>query len=100
MHFDVPMAEHESDAVDPLFAGLDQREIADGAGGWVAEVVGIHRDPRETWVQIATSEAPDETVLLHLSPYAGTDDALAALRAWSGCEMSRRPRVIEVMRLM
>jgi hypothetical protein len=100
MDFETRVVEDPCSAVDPLFAGLDQRQITDGAGGWIAEVVGIHRDPRETWVQIATSDAPEETVLLHLSPWAGTDDALAALSAWSSCEMSRRPRIIEVMRLM
>jgi hypothetical protein len=100
MHFEAPMAEHYPEPVDPLFTGLDHREIADGAGGWIAEVVGIHRDPRETWVQIATSETFDDTVLLHLSPWAGIDDALDALRAWSSRDTSRRPRIIEVMRQM
>jgi hypothetical protein len=98
--FDVPQIEHDTESVDPWFATLDRRHMPDGAGGWMIEVNGIHRNDRDTWVQIGTSEDPEETVLLHVSPWGSPDDALAALRAWSCLDVSRRPRVIEVMRPM
>jgi hypothetical protein len=100
MDLDIAEADYHSEALDPLFAELDQRHIPDGAGGWTTEVIGIHHDRRDTWIQIGTSDAHEDTFLLHLPPWAGTDDALAALCAWSTRDASRRPRVIEVMRHM
>ena len=100
LHLEVPQSQDQYESVDPLFAPLDHQSIPDGAGGWTTEVIGIHRSERDIWIQLGINDATDESVLMHLSLWATADDALTALQEWSARDVSRRTRVIEVMRHM
>jgi len=86
-------------AADRLFAELDDRRIETGSTGWVARVLGIHMAQRAAWVQIAPAGGEPWSVVLHLSPQATADHAIAALTAWSRVPSHERPLVVEVMRL-
>jgi hypothetical protein len=86
-------------AADRLFAALDDRRIETGSTSWVARVLGIHMGHRAAWVQIGPAGDAPCGVLLHLSPRATADHAMAALTAWSQTPELERPLVIEVMRL-
>jgi hypothetical protein len=84
---------------DRLFAALDDRRIESGSTSWVARVLGIHMVQRAAWVQIGPAGDAPWSVLLHLSPHATADHAMAALTAWSQTPPHERPLVVEVMRL-
>jgi hypothetical protein len=85
---------------DRLFTALDDRRIeAPESSGWVARVLGIHLVQRDAWVQIGAAGDATLSVLLHLSPQATADHAMAALSAWSRLPKYERPFLVEVMRL-
>jgi hypothetical protein len=86
-------------AADRLFAALDDRRIETGSTSWVARVLGIHMVHRAAWVQIGPAGDAPWSVLLHLSPQATADHAMAALIAWSQTPTHERPLVVEVMQL-
>jgi hypothetical protein len=64
---------------DHWFVALDQRQIGTGTTSWVAQVLGVHREKDDLWVQIAPSVDPDVTIVLRLSPATPVDEALGAL---------------------
>jgi hypothetical protein len=64
---------------DHWFAALDQRQIGTGTASWVAQVLGVHRENDDLWVQIAPSVDPDVTIVLRLSPATAVHEALGAL---------------------
>jgi hypothetical protein len=64
---------------DHWFVALDQRQIGTGTASWVAQVLGVHREKDDLWVQIAPSVDPDVTIVLRLSPATAVDEALGAL---------------------
>ena len=80
---------------DALFAMLDGQVIRTGGGTWRAEVVGIHDDGQETWVQICPACQPGSGVIVRLPSGGHGDLALRALRAWSAIPEEARPRIIE-----
>jgi hypothetical protein len=64
---------------DHWFVALDQRQIGTGTASWVAQVLGVHRENDDLWVQIAPSVDPDVTIVLRLSPATAVHEALGAL---------------------
>lgn len=80
---------------DRWFRALDRRRIRAGTRCWVAQVMGIHSDGREIWVQIARGTSPDKSLVLHLSGWTTVDQAIAAMKAESG-NLNAFPRVITV----
>ena len=86
----------ENTRIDQLVAALDQQRIGEGASSWVAQVLGVHTEGPDLWVQVAPADAPTEGVVLRLSAWATPQHALAALLAMR----SRRgslPHIIDVM---
>ena len=71
-------------AADLLFAELDNRAVDGGSYAWIAQVHAVHMIGLEAWVQVGSASEPSCSVMLHLSPPATADHALAALQAWSG----------------
>jgi hypothetical protein len=86
-------------AADRLFAQLDDRRIETGSNSWVVRVSGIHMVQGSAWVQISPADHATWSVVLHLSPQATADHAIAALTVWSRTPVLDRPLVVEVMRL-
>lgn len=71
----------EMTAADWWFARLDQRPCTVGNVRWTMQVLGVHVDRFHTWIQIEFTEAPGSSLLLHLTPWAGLQEAVNIVRA-------------------
>ena len=87
---------YPQDLADRWFRALDQRRIDAGTQCWIAHVMGIHLDGREIRIQIATGDAPEKSLVLHLSGWTTIDQAIAAMKA-RPVEHDSYPRVISVI---
>jgi len=85
----------DNTSADQWFAALDQRRIGAGAGSWIAQVVGVHRDDDGFWVQVSSSEDPFSTIVLHLAPTTPIDDVVTALERHSR-SAEGRPALIDL----
>lgn len=72
---------NEMTAADWWFAGLDQRPCTVSNVRWTMQVVGVHVDGFHTWIQIEFAEEPGSSILLHLTPWAGLQEAVNIVRA-------------------
>jgi hypothetical protein len=89
----------DSAIADRLFAELDNRAINGARYAWIAQVHGVHMVGAEAWVQVGSANEPLCNVLLHLSPRATADHALAALQAWTGTPVAERDSTVHVMHI-
>ena len=81
---------------DLIAAELDQRSIGDGAEAWVVHVFGVHEDERDLWIQVSDRPDGEDGFVLHLSPWATVQHAVAALAAIRP-RLLPHPRVVPVM---
>lgn len=79
------------------FRALDQRRIDGETREWVAQVLGIYPVGQEIWIQIAPTDASDQTYVLHVSQWTTVDQAIAALQARCCREDDAYPRMISVI---
>jgi len=79
---------NEMTAADWWFAGLDQRSFTVSDVRWTMQVAGVHMDGFRTWIQIEFAEGPGSSLLLHLTPWAGLQDAINIVRAELACRTS------------
>ena len=79
---------NEMTAADWWFAGLDQRPFTVSDVRWTMQVAGVHLDGFHTWIQIEFAEDPGSSLLLHLTPWAGLQDAISIVRAGIMCRTS------------
>jgi hypothetical protein len=79
---------NEMTAADWWFAGLDQRAFMVSDVRWTMQVAGVHMEGSRTWIQIEFAEDPDSSLLLHLTPWAGLQDAINIVRAEIMCRTS------------
>lgn len=86
---------NEMTAADWWFAGLDQRSFMLSNVRWTMQVAGVHLDGFHTWIQIEFAEDPDSSLLLHLTPWAGLQDAINIVRAEIMCRTSSDPTAAE-----
>jgi hypothetical protein len=73
-------AENEMTVADCWFAALDQRSFISESRLWITRVMGVHLDGLHTWIQLEFAEHPDSAFLLHLTPWAGLQDAISVIR--------------------
>jgi len=73
-------AENEMTVADCWFAALDQRSFISDSRLWITRVMGVHLDGLHTWIQLEFAEHPDSAFLLHLTPWAGLQDAISVIR--------------------
>ena len=66
---------------DWWFAGLDQRPFTASNVLWTMQVAGVHLAGFHTWIQIEFAEDPGSSLVLHLTPLAGLQDAVNIVRA-------------------
>ena len=85
-------------AASEWFEALDERVIGHGHQRWVANVLGVHGDDRDWWIDVASAANPAENVVLRLSRRATVFHAVAALRRHRPRTGSCAP-VIDVMRV-
>jgi hypothetical protein len=81
---------------DRWFAALDQRPLGSGSSRWVAQVLAVHTERDGLWVQLAPSDDPCATVVLHVSPATHLDEALNALEHQSR-PSDGPPAIIDLM---
>ena len=86
----------EKSRIDQLISTLDRQRIGEGATSWVTQVLGVHVDGQELWVQIAPDNDLSESVVLRLSAWATPQHAIAAL-AVMRAQRGPLPHVIDVM---
>jgi hypothetical protein len=79
---------NEMTAADWWFAGLDQRPVTVSNVRWTMQVAGVHLDGFHTWIQIEFAEDPGSSLLLHLTPWAGLQDAINIVRTAIMCRTS------------
>ena len=79
---------NEMTAADWWFAGLDRRPFTVSDVLWTMQVAGVHLDGFHTWIQIEFAEDPGSSLLLHLTPWAGLQDAVNIVRAEIICRTS------------
>jgi hypothetical protein len=82
-------------SLDQLFFELDGRPT----DGPPAQILGIHDDGREWWIQIARGDDLTNTIVLRLSRFASLRHAGAALKWWNASSTTA-PRVIRAMSLV
>lgn len=71
----------EITTADAWFAGLDRRRLTIGAMQFTMQVLGVHVDAFNTWIQIELSECPGSSLLLRLIAGATSGDAVNILRS-------------------
>ena len=69
-------ANSEMTAADWWFTGLDQRPFTVDNMRRTMRVLGVHVEGSNTWIQLEFAEDPDTSLLLHLTPWAGLQDAV------------------------
>ena len=82
-------------SADQWFAALDQRRIGADTGSWVAQVLGVHCEGDGFWVQLASSEDPFATIILHLAATTQIDEVVGALERHTHA-VDGRPAVIDL----
>jgi hypothetical protein len=85
VHADTSNLGNEMTVADWWFAGLDQRPFTVSNVLWTMQVAGVHLDGFHTWIQIGFAEDPGSSLVLHLTPWAGLQDAVNIVRAEIRC---------------
>jgi len=88
VHADTSILHNEMTVADWWFAGLDQRTFTVSNVLWTMQVAGVHLDRFHTWIQIGFAEDPGSSLVLHLTPWAGLQDAITIVRAEIICRTS------------
>jgi hypothetical protein len=68
-------------AADDWFDALDNRRLDARGERWSVQVLGIHADGPDLWLQVALSDHLEESLVLHITPSVTLDDVLRTLRA-------------------
>jgi hypothetical protein len=75
----VPSSAEPYSIFDWWFEAIDHQQIGTGGSSWIAEVVGIHSDGEDLWVQVSSRESPGSTVVLRLGRNSSAEDVTTAL---------------------
>ena len=70
------------------FTALDQRPLSVGTERWAAQVVGVHADGRDVWIQLDAVRDPLRDVTVRVRPGMSVEHVLAAIEQMireSGC---------------
>jgi hypothetical protein len=73
---------------DWWFAGLDQRPFTVSNVLWTMQVAAVYLCGFHTWIQIGFAEDRGSSLVLHLTPWAGLQDAINIVRAEIICRTS------------
>jgi hypothetical protein len=79
---------------DQWFAALDQRQIGVGVSAWTAQVLGVHRDGADLWMQVASNGNPYATVIVRVSPGTSIEEVIAVLERSS--RSGEGPEIIDL----
>ena len=63
------------------FTALDQRSLAVGADRWLTQVVGVHVDGGEVWIQLQSLPAQLHDFTIRVRPEMSVDDVVTAVQA-------------------
>ena len=84
------MTRATSAVVQWWFSAFDQKLVAVGAERWIAQVVGIHVDGPDLWIQLAAAADPSRSAVLHITSGMRVDDALAGRDSIKSATVSAR----------
>jgi hypothetical protein len=79
---------------DQWFAALDQRQIGIGVQAWTAQVLGVHADGPDLWMQVASNREPYATVILRVSPGTSVEEVVRVLERSS--RSGEGPEIIDL----
>lgn len=84
---------------DYWFAALDQ-QVIQGPAPWRLDVIGIHQDGGELWIQVAFPGDENCSVVIHCWDLQPVDDVMAAIRA-TALHFSGSPlQIVEAVHLV
>jgi hypothetical protein len=66
-------------AADAWFRALDGRIVRIGANTCMTQVLGIHGEGSELWIQMACADNPDLSVVLQIGPATRIEDVVERL---------------------
>ena len=66
-------------AADAWFRALDGRIVQIGATTCMTQVLGIHGEGSELWIQMACAENPQLSVVLHIGPATRIEEVVERL---------------------
>ena len=66
-------------AADAWFRALDGRIVQIGATTCMTQVLGIHEEGSELWIQMACAENPQLSVVLHIGPATRIEEVVERL---------------------
>jgi hypothetical protein len=66
-------------AADAWFRALDGRIVKIGANTCMTQVLGIHGEGSDLWIQMACADNPELSVVLHIGPATRIDDVVERL---------------------
>ena len=73
------------------FSALDQRSLAVGADRWLTQVVGVHVEGGEVWIQLQSLPEELQDFTIRVGPEMTVDDVVTAVEAQIR-HVTRRPR--------
>ena len=62
---------------DEWFAALDRRVITAPEGQWITQILGVHSQGPEHWIQIARADEPESSLILHVAASTTVSAAVA-----------------------
>jgi hypothetical protein len=63
-------------AADAWFRALDGRIVKIGTNTCMTQVLGIHGEGSELWIQLACAENPELSLVLHIGPATRIEDVV------------------------
>ena len=78
------------------YRALDKKVVDLGSESMLVDVVGIHAEASELWIQLANENLPCEEVVLHVSRWTTLAQVLAAMARWRGDE-NTYPHVVSLL---
>jgi hypothetical protein len=66
---------------DAWFQALDGRIVRIGASTCMTQVMGIHGEGSELWIQMACADNPELSLVLHIGPATRIEDVVERLAA-------------------
>ena len=73
------VADRSSTAADAWFRALDGRIVQIGATTCMTQVLGIHGEGSELWIQMACAKDPHLSVVLHIGPATRIEEVVERL---------------------
>lgn len=75
-----PVVAQPGDAADAWFRALDGLPMRIGTASCMTQVVGIHGNGSELWIQLACADNPELSVVIHVGSATRIEDVIERLK--------------------